>query len=110
MAKENFFVVLGKIYPSFKIEAKLVSMTRAATENEKNVNTEIVVRTFENDFGSGVVSGEVWKKFGYFEAWKPNYSMKKVNFPENILFYLNQSYLTIKKKKSIVTIFFLVRP
>lgn len=71
-------------------------MTRAATEDDKNVNTEIVLTTFENDIGSGVVSGKVWKKFGYFEAWKPDYSMEKVNFPENILFYLNQSYLSIK--------------
>ena len=43
-------------------------MTRAATEDDRNVNTEIVVTTFENDIGSGVVSGKVWKKFGYFEA------------------------------------------
>ena len=27
--------------------------------------------------------------------------MKKVNFPENALFYLNQSYLTVKKNKKI---------
>ena len=75
-------------------------MTKAPTENDRNVTTKIVAATFENDLGSVEVSGEkVWKNFGYFDARKSDYSMEKVNFPENTLFYLNQSYLTVKKNK-----------
>ena len=75
-------------------------MTKAPTENDRNVTTKIVAATFENDLGSVEVSREkVWKNFGYFDARKSDYSMEKVNFPENILFYLNQSYLTVKKNK-----------
>ena len=77
-------------------------MTKAPTENDRNVSTKIVAATFENDLGSVEVSGEkVWKNFGYFDARKSDYSMEKVNFPENTLFYLNQSYLTVKKNKKI---------
>ena len=91
---------LGKISFGFK-KANLVSMTRAATENNKNVRTKIVAATFENDFGSVEVSGEkVWKNFGYFDARKSDCSMEKVNYLENTLFfYLNQSYLIVKENK-----------
>ena len=44
-------IFLGEISAGFKKE-NLVSMTRAATENDKNVTTKIIVATFENDFGS----------------------------------------------------------
>ena len=75
-------------------------MTKAPTENDRNVTTKIVAATFENDLGSVEVSREkVWKNFGYFDARKSDYSMEKVNFPANTLFYLNQSYLTVKKNK-----------
>ena len=72
-------------------------MTKAATKNDKNVNTKIVAATFENDFVSADISAEkVWKNFGYFDARKSDYSMEKVNFPENTLSSLSQSYLTRK--------------
>ena len=84
--------MLGEISFGFK-KVNLVSMTRAATENDKNVSTKIVAASFENDFGSAEVSGEnVWKNFGYLDARKSDYSMEKVNIPQNTLFYLNQSY------------------
>ena len=48
-----------------------------------------------------------WEKkfveiFGYFDARKSDYSMKKVNFPKNTLIYINQSSLTVKKNKKIL--------
>ena len=64
----NFGFVLGKILrwcfffigePSslFK-KANLVSMSKATTENDKNVSTKIVAATFENENGSEEVSAE----------------------------------------------------
>ena len=44
-------IFLGEISAGFKKE-NLVSMTRTATENDKNVTTKIIAATFENDFGS----------------------------------------------------------
>lgn len=91
--------MLGQISFGFK-KVNLVSMTRAATENDKNVSTKIVAASFENDFGSAEVSGEnVWKNFGYLDARKSDYSMEKVNIPQNTLFYLNH----ITGKTSIAT-------
>ena len=75
-------------------------MSKAMTENDKNISTKIVTATFENEIGSEEVSGEkVWRQFGFFDSRKSNYGMEKVNFPENSLLYINQSYFTVKKKQ-----------
>ena len=77
-------------------------MSMATTENDKNVSTEVVAATFENEIRCEEVSGEkVWRNYGYVNARKSDYSMEKVNFPENMLLYINQSYLTVKKYKKI---------
>ena len=75
-------------------------MSKATTENDKNVSTKIVVATFENNLGPEEVSSErVRRRYGFFDVRKSDYSMEKVNFPENALYYENQSYLTVKKNK-----------
>ena len=77
-------------------------MTKATTDNDKNISLNIVAATFENQLGSQEVSGErVWRNFGYFDTRKSDYSMEKVNFPENTLLYINQAFLTVKKNKNI---------
>ena len=40
---------------------------------------------------------KVWKRFVFFDSRKSDYSVEKVNFPENSLLYINQAYLTVKK-------------
>lgn len=73
-------------------------MTRAVTENGKNISTKIVAATFEKIFGSVEVSGETFQKnFGYFDARKLDCLMEKVNFLEPF-FNLNQAYLKVKQK------------
>ena len=77
-------------------------MTKATTDNDKNISLNIVAATFENQLGSQEVSGErVWRNIGYFDTGKSDYSMEKVNFPENTLLYINQAFLTVKKNKNI---------
>ena len=96
---------VGQISPAGFEKANLVSMSRATTENDKYVSPNFVAATFENDIESEEVSGEkVWRNSGYFGSRKSDYSMEKVNFPENILFYMNQAYLTVKKtpKRSFI--------
>ena len=64
---------------------------------KQNLSAKIVATTFENDIGSEEISGEkAWKNFEFSDARKSDYSMEKVNFPENTLLYINQSYLTVK--------------
>ena len=81
-------------------------MSKAMTENDK-ISTKIVAATFENEIGSEEVSGEkVWRQFRFFDSRKSNYGMEKVNFPENSLLYINQSYFTVKKKQKKFLLWF----
>ena len=106
--------ILGKTFFAGKTssvfnKANLVSMSKATTKNDRNISTKIAAATFENEIGSEEVSGErVWKQYGFFDDRKSDYSMKKVNFPETTLFYLNQSYLTAKKNKKTYYCDFLI--
>ena len=80
-------------------------MTKAATENDRNVSTKTGAATFENNLGSVEVSAEkVWKTFGYFDARKSDYLMGKVNFPDNTLFYFNQLYLPSRRTRKFFTV------
>ena len=71
-------------------------MTKATKDNDKSISTNIVAVTFDNELGSEKVSEErVWKSLGYFDAGKSDYSMEKINFPDNTLLYINQAFLTV---------------
>ena len=73
-------------------------MSRATTENGKNISTNFVAAMFENDIGPEKVSREkVLANFGHFGASKADYSMEKVNFPENTV--LRESILFVHQKK-----------
>ena len=77
-------------------------MTKATKDNDKSISTNIVAVTFDNELGSEEVSQErVWKSLGYFDAGKSDYSMEKINFPDNTLLYINQAFLTVKMNKKI---------
>ena len=52
-------------------------------------------------FSRGLWRERVWRNFGYFDTRKSDYSMEKVNFPENTLLYINQAFLTVQKSKNI---------
>ena len=83
-------------------KANLVSISKATTENDRNISTEIVAATFEKEIRSKEVSGKrVWKRFCHFDARKSVYGMEKVNYPENTIIYLNQAYLTAKNIQKI---------
>ena len=59
-------------------------MSKATTENDRNIGTKIVAATFENEIGPEEISGKsFWRNQGYLDARRSNYSMEKVNFPEN---------------------------
>ena len=91
LGKTFFFFIAGQTSSVFK-KASLVLIKKATTKNDRNPSIKIVAATFENEIGAEEVFGErVWKLYGFFDARKPDYSMEKVNFPKNMLFYLDQS-------------------
>ena len=72
-------------------------MSKATTKNDRNVNTKIVAATFET--GSEEVSAErLLRQYGFFNSRMSDFAMEKVNYPKNTILYLNQAYLTVKKK------------
>ena len=80
---KTFFA--GQTSSVFK-KANLASMSKATTKSDRDISTKIVAATFENETESEEVSAEkVWRKYGYFDARRSNYSMEKVNF-KRILF------------------------
>ena len=45
---------------------------------------------------------EIWQKEGYFGKVNAEYSCHKNDFPENCVVYINQVYLTLKDRDSII--------
>ena len=45
---------------------------------------------------------EIWQKEGYFGKVNAEYSTHKNDFPENCVIYINQAYLTLKDRDSII--------
>ena len=77
-----------------------MSLYKASVEDNRNVSMNFFVVTIKNENKTIKVSGEkIWKKHGFFNAMKPDFNMKEVNYPENTLFYINQGYLTVKRTK-----------
>lgn len=78
-------------------------MSKATAKNDSNVSTKIVAAKFEKEIGFEEVAGErVWRQNGFFDSRKSDYGIEKVNYPENTMLYLNQAYLTVKKKNLLL--------
>ena len=45
---------------------------------------------------------QVWQQDGYFGKVNPDYSCHKNDFPENCLVYINQAYLTVKERDTMI--------
>ena len=45
---------------------------------------------------------QVWQEDGYFGKVNPDYSCYKNDFPENCLVYINQAYLTVKERDTMI--------
>ena len=43
---------------------------------------------------------DVWPEYGYFKQQPRDFGIKKENFPENSIFYLNQGYQSVKDNKN----------
>ena len=52
--------------------------------------------------GAEKVGKQVWQKDGFFGKINPDYSTHKNDFPENCLCYINQAYLTVKDRDTMI--------
>ena len=48
------------------------------------------------------VGEQVWQNDGFFGKINPDYSTHKNDFPENCLGYINQAYLTVKERDTMI--------
>ena len=48
------------------------------------------------------VGEQVWQEDGYFSKINPDYSSHINDFPENCLVYINQAYLTLKERDTMI--------
>lgn len=82
--------------------ANLLTSTKNISDKDRNVSTKIIASAYENDSGQVQVSGQkIWSQSEYFKNQPTDCSMKKVNYPENLIFYINQWYLTIQNIKKM---------
>ena len=66
-------------------KANIMISTKQASENNRNVKTQVIASS-ENE--AEEISGKkIWVKDGYFKDQVTDYSMEKVNLPENSLLH-----------------------
>ena len=48
------------------------------------------------------IGEQVWQRDGFFGKINPDYSTHKNDFPENCLCYINQAYLTVNERDTMI--------
>ena len=64
-------------------------------KNEKNRNLKSQLLISIND--AKTPSESFWSKIGFFRDAKSDFNLRKIDFPEKALIYINQAHLAIKK-------------
>ena len=82
-----------------KSKSNVFSLSKEYSDHEKTIRSQMVVANIDGVEKSGE---EIWQKEGYFGKINPEYNCHKNDFPENALIYLNQAYLTLKDRNSII--------
>ena len=82
-------------------KANVITLTRkTASSSGKNFTTKLVTENVDGEV-SEIAGESIWKQGGIFGNVRTDFNLEKVNFPENLLFYVNQGYLTIQNSRKI---------
>ena len=69
----------------------MMVLSKEMTDKDRSMKTQLLIRSSSD--GDDKLSGEkVWKNNGFFGDIKPEMNLEKVNMPENVLYYVNQSF------------------
>ena len=82
-----------------KSKSNVFSLSKEYSDHVKTIRSQMVVANINGVEKSGE---EISQKEGYFGKINPEYNCHKNDFPENALIYLNQVYLTLKDRNSII--------
>ena len=89
--------------------SKQISLTKNISFPEKNIETTIVASEFDDENGQVFSTSRIWPEVGYFNNQLTDFNMKKVNYPDNLVIYVNQAYLTVQNsKKKFYVNFYLI--
>ena len=81
----------------------MMVLSKEMTDKDRSMKTQLLIRSSSD--GDDKLSGEkVWKNNRFFGDIKPEMNLEKVNMPENILYYVNQSFLSTVKNSDIAII------
>ena len=80
-------------------KASIFSLSKEISESDRSVRSKMVVANIE---GLQKVGEQIWEEDGFFGKLNPDYSCHKNDFPENALIYVNQGYLTIKDRDTMI--------
>ena len=99
--KQLIYVFLENLPPQTIVKPKsnVFSLSKEYSDHEKTIRSQMVVGNIDGVEKSGE---EIWQKEGYFGKINPEYNCYKNDLPENCLFYINQAYLTLKDRNSII--------
>ena len=80
-------------------KANIFYFNKEFSDSEKTIRSKMVVVNIE---GVEKIGEQVWQRDGFFGTINPDYSTHKNDFPENCLCYINQAYLTVKERDTMI--------
>ena len=97
--RQSFFLI--QLTDTKRLErANMMVLSKELTDKDRSMKTQLLISLTANN--DEKLSGEkVWKSNGFFKDTKPELNLEKVNIPENCLFYVNQSFLSMVKNGEI---------
>ena len=80
-------------------KGNIFSLSKEFSDSEKTIRSKMLVANIE---GAEKVGKQVLQKDGFFGKINPDYSTHKNDFPENCLCYINQAFLTVKDRDTMI--------
>ena len=74
-------------------KSNMMLLTKELNEKDRNLKSQLL--TSIND--AKTPSESFWSKIGFFRDVKSDFNLRKIDFPEKALIYINQAHLAIKK-------------
>ena len=77
-------------------KANILLLSKEAIEKDRSLKTQLILS--KNSQPTETISGkQISKKQGFFSDETTDFNIEKKNFPENVLYFVNQPYLSTGK-------------
>ena len=78
----------------------MLYLSKEASTKDQNLKTQMMMTL--NDDNDSQKTETIWKSNGFFKEQRTDFTIKKPNFPENTLVYVNQGSISpIKGEQAI---------